>query len=198
MSLARSAAVLALMLLPHVLLPRSVLADDVLTGTKTVRVTSDTVTVEDFRREKFPDFAAESLRRFFGLGRNSPLIARATAQNAIYDIEILAPSKCLARSLSRSGWQRLRFEFSYGIDDVYLAQTSKVRFEIQLRLVSGETADFRQDSQPPTERFRQVPTPELTDLAYRIAGFVNSEMRRSCFEKVSLTFCPAARVEQCL
>jgi hypothetical protein len=173
------------------------MAQDILNGTIGVYVTNDKLTIEEFDRARFPEFSRQSLRNYFGEAKQIRMITRATSRNSVQDIEVVGPAQCLAPEIGGFGWQRLRFEFSYGIDDAHLAETSHVRYEIQVRLISGEAADFRQGGLPPEGRYRQVNIPQLTDLAYKLAGFISREMSRSCFNRLTLTFCPDQSPKAC-
>jgi hypothetical protein len=167
----------------------STVAEEVFAGSTTISVTDDSVTIEDFEKDRFSEFVGESLRRYFKIGKQINPVPRATGLNSLQDVELIGPSKCLASTLSGSGWQKLRFEFSYRIDDVHLARTSRVRYQILVRLISGEVADFQLGYEPPADRFRQAPPLALTDLATKLAGFIKEEMTKQCFDRHYLRFC---------
>jgi hypothetical protein len=120
-------------------------------GSGTARVTDDGMTIDRFDQTRFPDFARESLARYFKLGGPVKVITRASSPGRVQDIELVGPSRCLATEISRAGWQKLRFEFEYQLDPEFLARTSRPRFEFLLRLVSGFVADFQQDHEPPAD-----------------------------------------------
>ncbi len=175
----------------------SEVSTEVFTGSSTVSVTAGNVAIEDFEKNKFSGFVEESVRRYFDLSKATKIVFRITSSNSIQDIEVVGPSRCLAKTITRNGWQKLRFEFSYSIDDAYLASTSRVRYQISVRVISGEVADFQLDSEPPSNRFKQVTPSELTDLATRFAGFIRQEMSRECFQPYRLNFCADAHRKEC-
>jgi hypothetical protein len=167
-------------------------------GSGTARVTDDGITIDRFDPTRFPDFARESLARYFKLGDPVKVITRASSSSSrIQDIELVGPSRCLATEISRAGWQKLRFEFEYQLDPEFLARTAKPRFEFLLRIVSGFVADFQQDHEPPAERFKQIPPSDLTDIASKLAGFMRRELTSACFDRPSLRYCPATAAEPC-
>lgn len=168
-----------------------------LSGSISVHVTDEILTIDDFDKTRFGEFAKEGLRRYFRLAPEFDVVARSSGRNSVQDLEVIGPSKCLARSIASNGWQKFRVEVAYGIDDEYLSRTSRIRFEIQLRIVSGEVADFHLAQRPPDDRFKQMSSSTLTDLARRIAGFLNNEMKRQCFERSSLTYCKDKVQDQC-
>ena len=167
------------------------------TGSITVGVTDNRVVIEKIDQQRFADFAKQTLARYFKLGNKVALTSRASAKREIEDIELVGPSRCLATGVNRTGWQKLRFEFSYQVDGAYWAQTTQVRFEIQLRIVSGELADFPHEYEPPADRYKQLTPAELTDLATKLAGFMRTEMSSDCFDKGKLQYCPASQAETC-
>jgi hypothetical protein len=175
----------------------STVAEQTYTGSATVPVTDDTIIVSDFKPEKFARFAQESLSQYFRLRDSIRPIIRASSTNAIQDIELVGPSKCLARNLAVVGWQRLRFEVSYRIDDSHFMKTTQVRYQFLLRLISGELADFPWEREPPPERFKQISSHDLTDLAGKVAGFIKQEMARSCFDTKTLQFCSPPKDGAC-
>jgi hypothetical protein len=166
-------------------------------GSGTARVTDDGMTIDRFDQTRFPDFALESLARYFKLGSLVKVTPRASSAGRIQDIELVGPSRCLATEISRAGWQKLRFEFEYQLDPEFLARTSRPRFEFLLRLVSGFVADFQQDREPPAERFKQIAPSDLADIASKLAGFMRRELASACFDRPSLRYCPATVAEPC-
>jgi hypothetical protein len=166
-------------------------------GSGTTRVTDEGITIDQFDQTRFPDFARESLARYFRLGGPVKVITRASSSGRVQDIELVGPSRCLATEMGRAGWQKLRFEFEYQLDPEFLARTSRPRFEFLLRLVSGFVADFQQDHEPPTERFKQIAPSDLTDIASKLAGFMRRELASDCFDRPSLRYCPATAAESC-
>jgi hypothetical protein len=176
--------------------PRTIDPDN-LHGSATVRVTEEGASIERFDQKKFPDFAQQTLARYFKLGNKVAVVARASAQRGAQDIELVGPSRCLATTIDRAGWQKLRFEFTYRIDDAYLIRTADVRFEILVRIISGETADFSQNYEPPADRYKQIAPAELTDLATKLAGFMRMQMSSACFNKRDLEYCPTGQPEPC-
>jgi hypothetical protein len=166
-------------------------------GSGTARVTDDGMTIDRFDQTRFPDFALESLARYFKLGGPVKVNPRASSAGRVQDIELVGPSRCLATEISRAGWQKLRFEFEYQLDPEFLARTSRLRFEFLLRLVSGFVADFQQDREPPAERFKQIGPSALADIASKLAGFMRRELASACFDRPSLRYCPATAAEPC-
>jgi hypothetical protein len=166
-------------------------------GSGTARVTDDGMTIDRFDRTRFPDFARESLARYFKLGGPVEVRTRASSAPRVEDIELEGPSRCLATEISRAGWQKLRFEFEYQRDPDFEARTSRPRFEFLLRLVSGFVADFPQDHPPPAERYRQIAPSDLTDIASKLAGFMRGELAKACFDRPGLRYCPAPAAEPC-
>ena len=166
-------------------------------GSGTVRVTEDGMTIEDFDQTRFPDFARESLARYFKLGGPVRVVPRASSAPLVEDIELVGPSRCLATEVNRAGWQKLRFEFEFRIDSKFLARTSEQRFEFLLRLVSGFVADFSPDHEPPPERYKQIAPTLLLDIANTLAGFMRRELASACFDRPNLRYCPATAAEPC-
>jgi hypothetical protein len=166
-------------------------------GSASARITDEGMTIDRFDQTRFPDYARESLARYFKLGGPVKVVTRASSVSGVQDIELVGPSRCLASEVSRAGWQKLRFEFQYTLDPDFMARTSKTRFEFQLHLVSGFVADFQQDHEPPAERFKQIAPSDLTDLASKVAGFMRRELTSACFDRRSLTYCPATAAEPC-
>src|SRR5262249_31799771 len=109
-------------------------------GSGTVRVTDEGLTIDRIDETRFPDFARETLARYFKLDGPVKVTPRASSSGRIQDIELEGPSRCLATEISRAGWQKLRFEFEYQLDSQFRARTSRLRFEFLLRLVSGFVA----------------------------------------------------------
>jgi len=166
-------------------------------GSATVRVTEDGMTIDRFDQARFPDFARESLARYFKLEGPVRVEPRASSAPGVQDIELVGPSRCLATDISRAGWQKLRFEFLYQIDSEFFERTSRQRYEFRLRLVSGFVADFPQDHEPPEERYKQIDPSKLTDVASKLAGVMRRELARACFDRPSLRYCPASAAEPC-
>jgi hypothetical protein len=162
-------------------------------GSTTVRVTDDAMKFGDFTLSRFPAFAEESLARHYKLGGKVKVVPGASADSMIEDLELRGPSRCLVPEISRGGWQKLRFEFSYKIE----GRTREPHYIFEVRFVSGHVADYQQDREPPPERYQQIPPEKLIELANQLAGFMRREMSKPCFDRQNLTYCPGTVPEPC-
>jgi hypothetical protein len=163
-------------------------------GSDTILLPSDSISLQDVPSEHFPHFVEDAVRRFFLLGDSYELVSRSAASAHIQDVQVSGKSVCLDPR-TRGTWQRFRFEVMYTIDEPWLRTQNQIRYNIFVRVLTGQFADFAFDGDPPSDRIRELSGAELTDIARQFTAFLQREMTKECFNVEKLAFCdPRERV----
>jgi hypothetical protein len=170
---------------PHIV--AAVAAGQTIQGSSTSFLPAQDINVQAVPSEYFPHFVESALKRFFHLSDSDELVSRS-ARTQVQDVQVSGLSLD-APSRTRGPWQRFRFEVMYTIDEAWLKTQKEIRYNILVRILSGQFADWNMNGNPPSDRIKELSEQELTDLARRFTAFLLSEVNRECFEKELLKFC---------
>jgi hypothetical protein len=158
---------------------------------------SDSIYFSNIPKGAFSKFAETAIRRYFYLGQNYPIIPIGNAVSFIQTFEVSGKRDCLEPRDMKGDWQRFRMELLYAIDDNHLIETQQKRYQLVVRVLSGEFADYQLAGDPPPGRINQYAPSELTSLGWRFAERLKREIEEDCFDSTALKFCTKPHKEIC-